>query len=89
MARLTKRQQLFDITKYLPEDMSSTQATERQIKDPITGTVHAPGLTVGEDGTVTFKDDYLCWGCREGFCKRAFGLDENKIGCACCMKNHK
>lgn len=28
---------------------------DEQILDPETGTVHAPGLTVTEDGTVTFN----------------------------------
>lgn len=52
--KLTKRERDFDITKYLPGDMGSSEAVWNQVKDPITGSIHAPGLIVDENGSVTF-----------------------------------
>lgn len=34
----------------------SGEPLSRQILDPETGTVHAPGLTVSEDGEVTYRE---------------------------------
>ena len=56
MAKLTDRQRDFDITKYLPSDMSSSEAIDNQTVDPFTGDIHAPGLIVRKDGSVEFLD---------------------------------
>ena len=56
MAKLTDRQRDFDITKHLPKDMPSGEAVDRQVRDPFTGDIHAPGLAVREDGSVEFLD---------------------------------
>lgn len=35
------------------------EPVDQQVKDPFTGTVHAPGLEVSEDGTVTKRNPEL------------------------------
>lgn len=45
-----------DLTEFFDPDAPSGEPVLSQVKDPFTGTVHAPGLEVAEDGTVTFRD---------------------------------
>lgn len=46
-----------ECTRNLHTEKRDGEARLNQIKDPETGTVYAPGLTVDIDGKVTFKED--------------------------------
>lgn len=52
MGSLTPGQKAFDITKYLDYYLEEGEPRDKQILDPDTGEVYAPGLKVKEDGTV-------------------------------------
>lgn len=43
-------------TRKLHAEKRDGEPTLNQVEDPFTGDIHAPGLVVGEDGQVKFRD---------------------------------
>lgn len=56
MGRLTPEQMAFDVSQFFDPDAPSGEPELEQVQDPFDGSVHAPGLRVYIDGTVTYTD---------------------------------
>lgn len=56
MGKLTPEQMAFDVSQFFDPDAPSGEPKFEQVRDPFTGAVHAPGLSVDADGVVIFTD---------------------------------
>lgn len=55
MGELTPEQRDFDVSQFFDPDAPSGEPVLRQVADPFTNEVYAPGLKVTEDGRVLRK----------------------------------
>lgn len=58
LRRIYSDETICTCTRKLHAEKRDGEATLNQIKDPITGDIHAPGLIVTADGEVKFRDGF-------------------------------